>query len=323
MPLKKLIKHIINFTEALTLALILEVSAYPKPGNVHRLRDRAKLRYEAFLATGVFAYKYFKRGVIRGVREFTRRVVLGDLVYGLMRDVISRINSSNTCLGSSLLLSLLSVSAGRCIKSSCDCAEDVAEHSKSVIKSTTVLDSIYYYMAVRLASPSYIKPSDYTGEYVNVWDPEFRRKLREKEHRLYNVLQYSSKFDVVAREAINGFQQCLKAERFLRSRISENRELNKSIVETYLYLLSSNLDTIVLLKHGYEVAREVSLKASITLEKIQKAGSNWVGVISDLDDEFHRRNMNPGAIADLVAATLALYMFNNVLSNSTLLDLSY
>jgi len=323
MPLRRFTKHIINFTEALTLALILEVSAYPKPGNVHRLRDRAKLRYEAFLATGVFAYKYFKRGVIRGVREFTGRVVLGDLIYGLVRDVIRRTNSSNTCLGSSLLLSLLSISAGRCIKSNCNCAEDVAEHAKNVIKSTTVLDSIYYYMAVRLASPSYIKLSDYTGEYVNIWDPDFRRKLREKEHRLYDVLQYSSKFDIIAREALDGFQQCLKAERFLRSRISENKELNKSIVETYLYLLSNNLDTVVLLKHGYEVAREVSLKASTILEKIQKANSNWTDVISDLDNEFYRRNINPGAIADLVATTLALHMFNNILNDYILLDISY
>jgi len=35
------------------LAALLEVSAYPKPGNVHRLRDVPGTRYEHFLAGSV------------------------------------------------------------------------------------------------------------------------------------------------------------------------------------------------------------------------------------------------------------------------------
>ena len=315
-------RRIIDFAEALTLSLLLEASAYPKPGNVHRLRDRVKLRYEAFLVTGVFAYKYFKRGIVRGLRGH-RRIVLGDLVYRLIRDVIERVNSSNTCLGSSLLLSLLSVSAGKCIANTCSNIEDLVKYSRDIIASTTVLDSIYYYKAVRLASPSYIKPDDYTEEYVNVWDPDFEEKLKKRGHKLYDVLLYSSRFNIVASEAVEGFPRGLEAEYFLRSRIHVNRELNKSIVETYLYLLSKHLDTIILLKHGYNTAIEVSQKALITLNKILNTEYNWKDIVFELDREFYEKDLNPGAIADLVAETLALYMFKNILNNSKLLDLSY
>lgn len=316
-------KYVVDFTEALSLALILEVSAHPKPGNVHRLRDRPKLRYEAFLATGILAYKYFKRGIIRGMKWSVKDFVLGDLVYGLVRDVIKKANSSNTCLGSSLLLSLLSVSAGKCILNECVRVEDITSYSSDVIRSTTVLDSIYYYMAIRLASPSYIKPCDYTAQFVNVWDPLYRKKLLERNQRLYDILQYSSNFDIVAREAINGFSQCLEAERFLRSRVSKNRELNRSIVETYLYLLSRNLDTVIYLKHGRDVAKEISSRAASVLDTVLNSNSNWINAVLEFDRELHGRGLNPGATADLVAATLALYMFRNIMTSSTLLDLSY
>ena len=69
-------------------------------------------------------------------------------------------------------------------------------------------------MAVRLASPSYIGPDNYTDKCVNVWDPLFREKLVERRHRLYDVLLYSSKFDIVASEAINEFSRGLEVESF-------------------------------------------------------------------------------------------------------------
>ncbi|MEM0342145.1 MAG: triphosphoribosyl-dephospho-CoA synthase, partial [Desulfurococcus sp.] len=101
-----------DFSRALSLALILEASAWPKPGNVHRLRDRPDLRYEAFLATGVMAYSYFRKGIKRGLKGW-RSIVLGDLIYGLVSDSMRKTPSSNTCLGSSTLLIPLSLGLGR------------------------------------------------------------------------------------------------------------------------------------------------------------------------------------------------------------------
>jgi len=310
-----------SVAELLALALVLEASGYPKPGNVHRTSDKAGLRYEAFLATSIFAVKYFERGVKRGQRGF-KRLVLGDLVYGLVNEAMEKLNSTNTCLGTALLLSLMSVSLGvHSTRGSLD-VEELGSVSKEVLNNTTTWDTIYYYRAIRKAAPSYIKPSDETGPYVNVWDPMYAARILEKGHRLVEVLKYSARFDIVAREALSGFQQGFLAERFMRERVSIHGDLNRAIVETYLYLLSNNIDTIVYLKHGPNVAKEVSESASRILRKLLSLGKDWREVALKLDREFSSRGINPGAVADLTAETIALYMLRNFAKGSLILDLS-
>ncbi|MEM4558254.1 MAG: triphosphoribosyl-dephospho-CoA synthase [Desulfurococcaceae archaeon] len=313
-----------RFTEALSLAFILEASGYPKPGNVHRLLDRRALRYEAFLATGVLAYKYMRKGLRRGLRGEFREVVLGDLVYGLVRDVVVSLKSSNTCLGSSLLLSLMSVSIGQSLRYGLSDLASLSFFAREVLRKTTVSDTIYYYRAIRKASPSYLKKTDYTGEYVNVWDPTYKKKLLERNHKLVDVLEYSSKFDVVADEALSGFKRGLEAEEFLRKRFKEHFDLNRAIVETYLYLLSKYVDTVVYLKHGSSVASSIMENAERVLDLvISRKNNEWMIHVKKFDDELQSRNINPGAIADLTAEAIALYMIRNIVEENRLLDLSH
>ncbi|MEM4481547.1 MAG: triphosphoribosyl-dephospho-CoA synthase [Desulfurococcaceae archaeon] len=311
-----------SLAELLSLALILEASGYPKPGNVHRISDGAGLRYEAFLATGVFALKYFELGIKRGYRG-VGKLTVGDLIYGLVSEVISRTKSSNTCLGSSLLLSLMSVSLGKCIKCRPRGLEDLVAASREIVELTTEWDAVYYYRAIRRASPSYIKPEDNTAEYVNVWDRAYRKHLVEKRQRLVDVLRYSSKFDVVAREAVSGFAQGLTYEEFLRQRLLSHGDINRAIVETYLYILSLNIDTVVLLKHGERVATEISRKAKQVLDNLVKASENWMPPVLELDVELRSRGVNPGAVADIVAETIALHLIRNVLEGREPLELSH
>jgi triphosphoribosyl-dephospho-CoA synthase len=308
-----------SLAEPLALALILEASGYPKPGNVHRTRDYVDLKYEAFLATGIYALKYLEKGVKRGVHP-PRRLLIGDLVYGLVRDVVDKARSSNTCLGSSLLLSLLSVSIGRMVSSGLIDLNELESIGASIIRQTTVYDAVYYYKAIRKAKPSYLKPSDETGEYVNVWDKAYIRKLLEKKHTLYYVLSYSSRFDIVADDALNGFKRGYQGERFLRGRIETHGDLNRAIVETYLYLLSENRDTIVFLKHGGEAAREASIKARRVLDEIIGLDdASWVHRVWQLDQEFYEKKINPGSIADIVAEAIGLYLLRNTIEKGTLL----
>ncbi|MEM0000675.1 MAG: triphosphoribosyl-dephospho-CoA synthase [Desulfurococcaceae archaeon] len=311
-----------QLAEPLALALALEASGYPKPGNVHRTSDRKGLRYEAFLATSILAVKYFERGVKRGRRGFGK-TVLGDLVHGLVREVTEKLNSTNTCLGSSLLLSLMSVSLGALSLHVIGTIRELGGVSKKIVESTTVWDTIYYYKAVRTASPSYLKPDDHTGIYVNVWDPAYRQRLLEKGHRLVDVLKYSSKLDIVAREALNGFEQGLLAEEFMRERLNAHRDFNRAVVETYLYLLSRNRDTVVYLKNGISTAEEVSEKALRVLNDVIARKSGWRSPVKEFDYELVSRGINPGAVADLTATAIALHLLRNTLENGILLDLSY
>lgn len=311
-----------RLAELLALSIILEASGYPKPGNVHRLSDRKGLRYEAFLATGIFSLKYFERGIRRGYYGF-KRLILGDLVYGLVRDVIEKLKSTNTCLGSSLLLSLMSVSIGKMSREEVYNVEALKYTSREIMEYTTVWDAIYYYKAIRKAAPSYIKPTDETGVYINVWDPRYKRQLLSKQHRLLDILKYSSRFDIIAREALSGFKQGFQAERFLRDRLKVHHDFNRAIVETYLYLLSRNRDTVVFLKHGPRIANYVSIKAKKVLENIIKRENDWKNVVQEFDNELVRLVVNPGSVADIVAETIALYLFRNMFEGGVLLDLSF
>lgn len=321
--MKRSFSRIARYAEALSLAFILEASGYPKPGNVHRLYDRKALRYEAFLATGVIAYKFLKKGVLRGLREKFGKVIIGDLVYGIVDDVITGLKSSNTCLGSSLILSLMAVSTGHCLNREFKNLNELSLCAKNVISKTTTWDTIYYYMAVRKASPSYLRPTDETGDYVNIWDPDYRKKILEREHKLVDVLRYSSEIDVVAREVVTGFEQGILAEGFLRSRYNFHRDFNRAIVETYLYLLSRNIDTIIRLKHGISVATAVMEMARNVFDTVLSLDGDWMRPIASMDDELRRRGINPGSIADIVAEVLGLHMIRNIVQEGLLLDLSH
>ena len=49
-----------HVSRCLELAILLEVSAHPKPGNVHRTADFRETRYEHFLASAVAVAPHFK-----------------------------------------------------------------------------------------------------------------------------------------------------------------------------------------------------------------------------------------------------------------------
>ncbi|MEM1863923.1 MAG: triphosphoribosyl-dephospho-CoA synthase [Desulfurococcaceae archaeon] len=303
-----------KLAELLGLSLLLEVSSYPKPGNVHRLSDNPGLKYEYFLITGVFSVKYFRRSIERGVKGWGE-TVLGDLVYGLVEDVVNAV-SSNTCLGSSLLLITLGVGIGISIRSGKMNIDSIIDGSNYAIRSTTVEDSIYYYKAIRKASPSYIKPMDDVGDYVNVWDPLFEVKLREKGHRLIDILEYSSTFDIVAEEVVKGYPRSKEAEVFLRKRLEEHGNWNRGVVETYLYILSRSRDTVVFLKHGDEVAKWVSEQGKLVLSEIIDKDIEWMNIVHSFDVSLKKRGINPGSVADITSSTIAIYLLRSYIAGN-------
>ena len=67
---------------ALELALLLEVSAYPKPGNVHRTRDFENTRFEHFLASAVALGPHFRLAALRGSKIADGSILSGELMIG-------------------------------------------------------------------------------------------------------------------------------------------------------------------------------------------------------------------------------------------------
>lgn len=299
-----------KLAEVFSSSIILEALVYPKPGNVSRYSEYEDLKFEHFLRTGIIAYKYFIEGIERGYSGWGD-VVFGDLIYRLMSEVI-RVVGTNTCLGSSLLLMPMSIGAGQCIRSHNVTPACIINGAVNAVRSSTVFDAIYFYKAVRVAHPSYLKKEDETGDFVNVWDNDYEAKLLAKGHRLLDVLEFSSRADIVARELIEGYSRSAASLEFLEHRIREHGEWERAIAETYLALLLSEDDTVIKLKHGSLTLSYVkSLVEGVYTEVVGARNGEWKHILAALDDEFKLHRINPGAVADIMVSTIALYLLKN------------
>ncbi len=301
-------KYIDFFTALISSSISLEVSAYPKPGNVHRLSDHVDKLFEDFVVAGHVAHGWIRRGVLRGYRGSYGKYLVGDVIYGMVRESMEVAGSSNTILGIAILLSPLSIALGKCLREGIVRASRAASVAREVLeKSSTAFDSIALYRAIRHASPSYIRRSDRTSGPPNVWSKSYRREILEGNYRLWEVLVASSSVDVVSREVVEEYPRSLKAAGYLGNRLNIHGNWNRAVVETYLLILSEDVDTLVSRKHGVSVAEEVKERAGSVLSEVEEAGEDWFKQVVELDKDLRARGINPGSAADITAAAIALH----------------
>ncbi|MCS7127682.1 MAG: triphosphoribosyl-dephospho-CoA synthase [Sulfolobales archaeon] len=301
-------KFIDSFTALISSSISLEVSAYPKPGNVHRLSDHVDKFFEDFVVASHVAHGWIRRGVLRGYRDSYSKYLVGDIIYGMVKESMEVTGSSNTILGIAILLSPLSIALGKCLKEGVVRASRITSVARDVLeKNSTTLDSIALYRAIRHASPSYIRRSDKTSGPPNVWSKDYRRKILEGNYRLWEVLVASSSVDVVSKEVVEGYPRSLKAASYLNDRLNTHGNWNRAVVEAYLFILSKDIDTLVFRKHGARVAEEVGERAGEILYEVEKAGEEWFKQVIELDKDLRAKGINPGSAADITAATIALH----------------
>ncbi|HIP57570.1 MAG TPA: triphosphoribosyl-dephospho-CoA synthase [Ignisphaera aggregans] len=303
---------LINAVTRLAMGLALEALGYPKPGNVHRMRNFSDTTLEDFVVSGFTAVFYLYKAARRGAkvaRGEKPRVLLGDAISGMVSKAREVSGGGNTCLGTAILLVPLATALGYLYARDEDPTIDsLAIEATNLLKNyTTISDAIELYKAIRIASPSYLKPEDVTDPLPNVWDPQFAHRLTAKGYRLWHVLVYSAERDVVARETVSRYQFSREAARFLSQRLEEHGDWNRAVVETYLWVLSRVRDTIVALKHGIDTALEIRRRAAEILRVAESSWEEALPMIKQLDDELGARGINPGSSADIVATAIALY----------------
>lgn len=306
-------KDLLRYAERLALGIVLEVSAYPKPGNVHRFRDFSDTIYEDFLVTALTAVEPLFRGIRRGYKHGNSltmlKIVYGDIIYDLV-SLSRRISGGgNTCLGTALMLTPIAVALGyELSRRNKICLEEMLQTScKWLKKYSTALDTVYLYKAIRVATPSYVRRSDHTNSYPNVWEKNYRRKIIEKNIKLWDILEYSSLFDIVARDIVECYPRSYKLAQYIYTRLKTHNIWNRAVVEAYIYQLSNEIDTLILRKKGFKEALGVKESA----EKIVKLCENsWLYCVDELrkfDEELSSRGINPGSTADIVATAISLY----------------
>jgi triphosphoribosyl-dephospho-CoA synthase len=258
------------------LALLLEVSGAPKPGNVDRERDLPDLHFEQFLAGAVGAREGLEVAVDGPVGEAFETAVAG------MADAAG----TNTQFGCLLLLSPLVRAAGR--------GDLTPEGASSVVEDTTVDDAAAFYRAFEHADVAVRDPP------AGVDDLDVRRgadaipAVRDREATLADVMDLSAAHDANAREWVEGFPRVFRAAARIEA---DTGPVTDRVADAFLALLAEAPDTLVVTEHGEEVAHEIQQRAL----DLQGADRDEV---ADFAADLVARGVNPGTTADLTAAAV-------------------
>ncbi len=258
------------------LALLLEVTGTPKPGNVDRHRDHPDLRFEHFVAGAVGSWPGLE-------------LIVGDGPLGAAFDRavegMADQRGGNTQFGALLLLAPLVRAAARGDLSPAGATEAVRE--------TTVEDAVSFYRAFEHVAVAVEDPPEGLDELDVRRGSDAAPALRERGLTLEGVMDLSAEVDGVAAEWVGGFERTFEAAGWL---LADDGPVPDRTSRAFLRLLAAEVDTFVVKTSGREAAEEATRRARAVLDG-EESGE-------DLAEEFVERGINPGTTADLTAGAL-------------------
>lgn len=276
------------------LAMVLEVSATPKPGNIDRDHNYTDTRFEHFLASAVGVYPVLEKAASSssGVGSFIRHAVLESVRWQ---------KGGNTHFGAFILLIPLVMAGGACGDTAC-----LREKVRRVVKETTVGDAVELYRAFYDAKVK-VKPVD----DFDLGDRDSIDKIKKRGLTLFDMMEMSAGYDIIAEEWVNGFQKTFVCARLIREKI-KTHSINDAVVFTFMEILAENKDTFIQAKFDREKAEDVSKRAG---EILKKVGGDIEVMRSDLnafDRELLDEGVNPGSTADIIIAGLFVALFGGM-----------
>ena len=302
-----------HVSRCLELAILLEVSAYPKPGNVHRTADFQETRYEHFLASAVAVAPHFKHAAERGIQVSEGKISLTDVGIGsIIKDAVKSVSlwqsDGNTLLGSIILLSPIAVAAGMLAKEKFSLSK-LRENVKVTIESSTPTDAVNVYDAIQVAKPSGLGKAP----KLDVTDPASKQKILYDQVTLFEVFKIASAYDSIASEWVNNYPITFDlGHPFFIQQLDEMKDVNTATVHTFLKILSEVPDTFIARKVGLAKAKKISAEARRVLEKgglTTPSGRKFLRKFDKkLRDPAHK--LSPGTTADITEAVLAISILN-------------
>jgi triphosphoribosyl-dephospho-CoA synthase len=292
-----------------SLAALLEVSAYPKPGNVHRTRDLPDTRFEHFLAGGVALGPAMRRIAQRGFDAASGtldwdKIGVGSHVLKAVMDSLEWQMGGNVNLGVVLLFAPISAAAGVTLHESPNIdAKSLRKHLERVIKSSAHGDAVDIYTAINTAmSPKTLGQAD----ELDVTDEGSHERIIADKITPFDVFEKCAERDSICSEWVTGFQTTFEVSHPKLRTLLEVGTVNSAIIDTFLHILSQHPDSLITRKSGAEKASMVSRRAQEVIEA-GGAGTEYGNrLLWTLDDELHEAegDLNPGTTADLTAAAI-------------------
>jgi triphosphoribosyl-dephospho-CoA synthase len=268
---------------AVHIACLLEVCAN-KPGNVTWGKDFWDTRFVDFMASAV--------AVGPALRDASRTPV-GETILRAVHDT-RRLVSTNTNLGMILLLTPLAKAAGL------GHPQGLRAGVSEVLRTLTVNDARMAFEAIRLVNPGGLGDADRYDVHEIEVDVTLREAMASAQER-----------DTVAREYVTDFEVTFELGYVTLYQFwKEGRSFSDSIVQTALTILAQVPDTLIVRKEGMAVAQEISRQAQQVLRTggaFSQRGREALRAFDlSIRDEGHR--LNPGTTADLIAASLFVFL---------------
>ncbi|MEI7648889.1 MAG: triphosphoribosyl-dephospho-CoA synthase [Methanomicrobiales archaeon] len=257
---------LLKAAEQAQLAMMLEVCAFPKPGNVDRCHDYPETRLEHFLASTIFA-----RLALEEAEAGSGRI--GEIIHHAVQQTNCH-KGGNTHFGAFILL--IPLIYGRSI-----------EGAMKAIERTDTSDAVAFYRAFGLT-----KVHTCSEDELDVNDPKSLAVLRDREMTLLDVMQHSAANDMVAREWVTGFPLTRRGADLLK----QSGTGRQAIVQMFITLLAQEPDTFIIKKHGIPAAQEIMRKAREVLDGNE--------TLENFDQDCIDKNINPGSIADITIAAI-------------------
>jgi len=294
----------------LELAMLFEVSAYPKPGNVHRTRNYQDTRFEHFLASAVACRPSFEtaagRGYLIAKHELSpESAQVGGTIRDAAVNALHSQRGGNTSLGTVTLLVPLAVAAGMTFTKKRLSLHRLRLNLKRILESTTAADTVAFYEAVARSKPGGLG----RAPQLDLTDSSSRTQILRRKIGLLDVFRIAAGWDSICLEWTTAYSITFEfGYPYFKKQLSKTDDINGATVDTYLRILAERPDTLIARKAGVRKAKWASNRAKRALGL---GGSRTIAgrkQVERLDDELrtNRNLLNPGATADLTAAVVAL-----------------
>jgi len=321
-------KKIVRFIRSTAqIACLLEVSGWPKPGNVHRTANRPDTTYEHFLVGSVIlgtsvslsAYKGF---LVAKNRLEPSNIGIGGLIKKAVYEISSAHNGGNTHLGTCLLLVPLAAAASKTyFEKELISLEALKKNFTEIIEDTKPVDTVNVYKAISLASSIRDLGTIKNGCAPDILDKSVEQKIIRCKTSLYDVMKKSSQYDTIAKELVTGMETSIRIGlKNILDVYSKTNNINMATVHTFLKILSEVPDTFIARKVGlkktFDIAEavKIGIKETIWISKTAKQILGLGGLETDdgrsLLWSFDRKlqtlgkDYNPGTTADITASSL-------------------
>ena len=271
------------------IASALEVSGYPKPGNVHRTRNFSDMEFEDFIISGIVIGDAIRQACSDVDVENPR---LGKYILQAV-DETDRWIKNNTNLGIVMMTIPIAVAA-----SISDSFDDIRENIKLLMNNTSVDDACDLYDAINIADAGGMGDQD---EY-DVSSENAKDELRKNNQTMYDVLKISAPWDMLAREMTGDMSAVFEIGYPTYYEFSKRYSKNRACVLTFLTILSQVPDTLISRKYGSDESLKISMMTRDLLNL--KDEDDFEDKLNQFDDFLFKNKYNPGTTADLTAASI-------------------